>query len=275
VLSYDLRIDLAAAAAVLALVVYALAARIVRVHAGLTLAAAAIFALAPLAPDALGDGSWLPQRLPIMAALMVLAGLRPATASRLWLPVALALPVLARTLWIASVWMNRQGDMTALLETLRAIPPGSEVITLQQEPRDWRTAPAGRFMIGSPNGVRATGRHLGALAVIEARAFVPTLFSVPGQNVLEVAPGWRDIAVEASSIPYPRQLGASVRGDPYLTAWRARFDYVLVLNADLPAASDFPAEALADLEPVADHGFARLYRIPEPVSESVAPQSTE
>jgi hypothetical protein len=116
-------------------------------------------------------------------------------------------------------------------------------------------------MIGSPNGIRATGRHLGALAVIEARAFVPTLFSVPGQHPLEVKPPWRDLAVTASSIPYPRQLGTEVSGDPYLRDWRAHFTYVLVLNADLPARSDFDASVRAHLKPVAGHGFARMYRV--------------
>ena len=267
ILSYDLIVDLVAAAPVLALIAFALGSRLARAHFGLTLAAACLFALSPFAPDAIGDGSWLPQRLPIMAALLFLAGLRPgAQVAPTWLPIAITLPTLARTFWIASVWIARQGDVDALVDTLRGIAPGSAVITLQQEPADWRTAPTGRFMIGAPNGVRATGRHLGALAVIERHAFSPTLFSVRGQHALVIAPKWRDIAVEASSIPYPRQLGTRLPGDPYLALWRTRFDYVLLLNADLPAASHFAPEALADLEPVAAQGFARLYRVIEPAS---------
>ena len=273
VLSYDLAVDLPAAAAVAALIAYALIAGLARPHAGLTLAAAALFLISPAAPDAIGDGSWMPQRLPIMAALLFLAGLRPGGEAKNWVPLALATPVLARTLWIGFVWMNRQGDISALTEALAAIPEGAAVITLQQEPRDWRSAPAGRFMIGSPNGVRAVGRHLGALAVFQRRAFVPTLFSVPGQHPLVVRPEWRAYAVTASSIPYPRQLGEEVVGDPYLKDWRARFAYVLLLNADIEAKSDFAPEELADLVPVTDRGFARLYRADPPVSE--APDTSE
>lgn len=265
ILSYNLTGDLVTTVPIVAIIVYALVARRAKLHAGLTLAAGALFALSPLAPDAIGDGSWLPQRFPIMAALMFLAGLRPRASSerRLFL-AAVALPVLGRALWIGWVWMARQSDVAGLLQAMRAMPPGASMITLQQETPDWRAAPVGRFMIGSPNGVRATGRHLGALAVIEAQAFVPTLFSVPGQHALVVRPPWREIAVEASSIPYPRQLGTALSGDPYLKDWRIHFDYVLVLNADLPAASDFDPAARAGLEPIADRGFAKLYKVTKP-----------
>jgi hypothetical protein len=269
ILSYKLSVDLAAAAPVAAILGYMLATRRLRVHAGLTLIAALLFTMAPLAPDAIGDGSWLPQRLPIMAALLFLAGLRPgarAEPRRAWLPVALALPIVLRTLWIASVWTGRQTEIAALEGALRDISPGAGVITLQQEALDWRAAPTGRFMIGSPNGVRATGRHLGALAVIERRAFVPTLFSVPGQHPLDVAPARLDLSVPASSIPYPRQLGTSSHGDPYLKDWRTHFEYVLLLNADLPARSDFDPSAQAALALAADTGFARLYRVIPPAS---------
>ncbi len=265
VLSYNLVGDILTSLPIAALVLCTLIGRRLRVHAGLALVAGVLFVLSPVAPDAFGDGSWLPQRFPIMAALLFLAALRPQNSadvfSRKWLPIALPLLALSRTLWITWVWMSRQGDIAALDETMNSIAPGSSVVTLQQETRDWRLAPTGRYMIGSPNGVRATGRHLGGLVVIDRHAFIPTLFSVPGQHALEIAPGWRRKAVIASSIPYPRQLGATVSGDPYLKTWRANFDYVLVLNADLASISSFDRVALTHLEAVADHGFARLYKV--------------
>ena len=265
ILSYNLTADLITTLPVVALIVYALVARLAKLHAGLALAAGALFALSPLAPDAIGDGSWLPQRFPIMAALMLLAALQPRAEPRgrlVW--AALAPPVLGRALWIGWIWLARQNDVAGLMEAMRAMPPGASLITLQQEAADWRAAPVGRFMIGSPNGVRATGRHLGALATIEAQAFVPTLFSVPGQHALVVRPPWRERAVTASSIPYPSQLGTKLAGDPYLKDWRLHFDYVLVLNADLAASSDFEPTVRAGLEPIADRGFAKLYRVVKP-----------
>jgi hypothetical protein len=47
---------------------------------------------------------------------------------------------------------------------------------------------------------------------------------------------------------------------PYMADWKNRFDYVLVMNADMEAhESRMPQMDILHL--VADEGFARLYRI--------------
>jgi hypothetical protein len=47
----------------------------------------------------------------------------------------------------------------------------------------------------------------------------------------------------------------------YVEDWRDRFDYLLLINADIPSEStQLPLPA--DLELLADEGFARLYHIP-------------
>ena len=265
VLSYNLAADVLTSLPAAALLVYALVKGYVRVHAGLALAAAGLFVLSPFAPDAFGDGSWLPQRFPIMSGLLFLAALGPSGTgdelSRGWPLKALALLTMSRTAWIAWVWLARQSDVASFDDAIRLIAPGSSVITLQQEFADWRQAPVGRFMIGSPNGVRATRRHLGGLIVVDRHAFIPTLFAVPGQHCLVVSEAWRNKAVNASSIPYPRQLGTFLPSDPYLETWRENFDYVLLLNADLPSPSSFDPAVLLHLSLIADQGFARLYRV--------------
>ncbi len=54
--------------------------------------------------------------------------------------------------------------------------------------------------------------------------------------------------------------GWSDESAPYHKLWRERFDYVLLLNAD--TADKYGSVPLPpELEPVADEGFARLYRI--------------
>ena len=259
-LSYDLAADLAAALPVVALIGVALARGWLRLHAGLTMAAAALWVVSPVLPDAYGDGSWLAHRFPIQAALLLGAALSPGAAPREKLGFALGGVVAARALWIASVWTARQSDVVDLAAALETVPSGAGVITLQQEPADWRGAPIGRFMIGSPNGIRATRRHMAGFVVATRQAFTPTLFAVPGQHPLSLKPGWRLPAVSASAVPYPRQLGEPSVSDPYLEVWRS-FDYVLVLNADLPAASPFSAQASAGMESVADRGFAHLFRV--------------
>jgi hypothetical protein len=257
VLSYDLAADLMAALPVAALIALALGRGWLRLHAGLELAAAALWIVSPVLPDAYGDGSWLAHRFPLQAALLFGAALRPGVEARarVKLAYALGLVVAGRAVWMASVWMSRQSDVADLAAALESVAPGASVITLQQEPRDWRQAPTGRFMIGSPNGMRATRRHMAGFVV------------VPGQHPLGLAPGWRLPAVTASAIPYPRQLGEISSSDPYLEDWRG-FDYVLVLNADLSSASTFSPQVLAGLESIADRGFAHLYRVKAPALSS-------
>jgi hypothetical protein len=269
VLSYDLAADLMAALPVAALIALALGRGWLRLHAGLELAAAALWIVSPVLPDAYGDGSWLAHRFPLQAALLFGAALRPGVEARarVKLAYALGLVVAGRAVWMASVWMSQQSDVADLAAALESVAPGASVITLQQEPRDWRQAPTGRFMIGSPNGMRATRRHMAGFVVVTRQAFVPTLFAVPGQHPLGLAPGWRLPAVTASAIPYPRQLGEISSSDPYLEDWRG-FDYVLVLNADLSSASTFSPQVLAGLESIADRGFAHLYRVKAPALSS-------
>ena len=193
VLSYDLSADLLTFLPVAGLILFALIYGYVKAHAGLALVSGSLWLLSPLSPDAFGEGTWLAQRFPIMAALLFLAAVTPtaevSTAPRAWPLAALTLLVVARTLWISWVWMSRQSDIASLQQAIRTIEAGSSLMTLQQEASDWRQAPVGRFMIAN---LPATGRHLGGLAVIWRSAFVPTLFSMPGQHPLEIKPAWRE-----------------------------------------------------------------------------------
>ena len=96
-------------------------------------------------------------------------------------------------------------------------------------------------------------------------AFVPTLFTAPGKQPLRVLPPWAEISVlegVPAPIHYLRTFVPSIRESfmfGYITHWRERFDYVLVLNAQAPDADD--EASVPGLELLADHGFARVYRI--------------
>ncbi len=56
----------------------------------------------------------------------------------------------------------------------------------------------------------------------------------------------------------------------HLAHWRERFDYVLVLNADMPDGAG-PARPVPGLELVADEGFAQLLRIQKQDGPPAAP----
>jgi hypothetical protein len=173
-----------------------------KVHAGLLIVGGTLLVLAPFAPASVGDASWLERRLPLMAAFMLVAAVAPTFASaaaRFALGAVLLGTTVLRVAWIADVWTGRQSDLTQLLAATRDIEPGAAVLTVQQE-ADWRAAPPGTFIMGSPFVPRLAARHFGSLLVVENHACVPSLFAIPGQHVLKVLPPWRE-----RSLPFQRE----------------------------------------------------------------------
>jgi hypothetical protein len=121
-------------------------------------------------------------------------------------------------------------------------------------------APAGRYLFNLGD---ATFSHYPLLAVPLRQAFVPTIFALRGKQPIQIRPAWA-----ACSAPNGGRL-ASVDAlgrrpapkDPaYLNRWRSCFDFILVLNADLPDAGG-PFVPPPGVSLVADRGFAQLWRI--------------
>ena len=234
-----------------------------RVHAGLLYASVALALLALVMPAALANTAYVDIRLPLMAALLAAAALRPS--ARLGpVPSALLLTtlVLARTAWIGAVWEARQSDMRSLALALATVPPGARIIPAEH---CCAPGPVGRrLLVTTP-----TYLHDPALAVPWRQAFVPTLFAAPGKQPLRVRPPWDGLAVAEGRIA---PVGLLKNYTPslsnrfffgYLEHWREQFDYVLVVNADTP--NEGPDEAnIPELALVSDAGFARLYRILRP-----------
>lgn len=109
--------------------------------------------------------------------------------------------------------------------------------------------------------------HYPTLAVPWRQAFVPTLFAMRGKQPVRVLPPWDALMVnDALSLSIGALVAedtADYRWNPathLLADWRERFDYALVLNADMPDGAG-PVRPVPGLELVADEGFARLYRI--------------
>jgi hypothetical protein len=91
---------------------------------------------------------------------------------------------------------------------------------------------------------------------------VPTLFTVEGQHPIRVRPAYRALSTPAGLAAPVEALRRPERYTgpfPYLPRWR-EFDYILVVDADV-ANAEGPLPAFPEIEPVADEGFARLYRI--------------
>ena len=259
-ITYDYRADgvflLLAGGAVIG----ALLSRGARVHGGMILAAIALSLGALAGPLGVGDASWIQQRFAVMAALLLFAAIEPGAGRPAWRRAVIALVLvaaLARVAWIGLVWHDRNRDADDLLAVARSMPRGASVLVVQQETPEAEQHIVGRYLQGGIGDPERSQRHLPALLVPAARVFVPTLFTIPGQQPLAVRDAWRDRSVETSAVPYPRVLGTADPRDPYVAHPRA-FDYLLLIGADEPSPAPLDSRGLA---PVARRGFAALYRV--------------
>lgn len=244
----------------------------IEVHAGLFLAGLAFAVLALLMPFHIGDGFYLQLRLPLIATFVLLVSLLPDFArARRGVVMALALFLalgLARTAIVGAAWWNAQSDVREVREALRSVPAGASVLPGRHEVTEDRmaAAPFGRYY-----AAHSMVGHLPELGVSQQHAFVANLFAIPGQQPLRIRGKWREMTEIHSGDPVrPSELAAGnfPPTRSYLNNWR-RFDYLLVINADLPDkdGGEFPAK---DFALVSDQGFAVLYRIRHPAEAAVA-----
>ena len=268
VATYDLVADAAFALPFVGAVVAAGLMRRLRLHAGLIAVGLGLALLSLVMPERFGDATWINRRVPLMAALTIAAGLRIELGGSRVRSAALVALLLAagagKTLWIDRVWTARERDARAVARAISNVPAGAAVFTVDTYPARPAGEPAGRFVVGRPGSPASSMHHLTDLAVMERHAFIPTLFSVPGQQPLRVLPPWRAISTPTSPIPDVRVLerltDRDLAQDPYLEDWPERFDYVVWLGADMEDR-DGPVVLPPTLELVADEGYARLYRV--------------
>ncbi|MGV8073617.1 MAG: hypothetical protein AB2L11_03505 [Syntrophobacteraceae bacterium] len=267
-MTYQSQIDIALTASVVGILLWSALSGNIRIHFGLGISACILFLFALIAPSSIGDACWLQRRFPLMAILTLMAAVKPDPGLKRHGELLLAAILLAtlciRASWIANIWIERQSDLHSLYAATKNIPAGSAIMPIQQLPADWREAPLGRSMVGGPGRIRSVERHFPALLVIKNQVFIPTLFSIPGQQPLVVLPPWNEISVYQSGIPSPGDFLSPtekrIKSDPYLLQWRSRFDYVLVINADLQTVVK-PFVVPEGLRLEVDTGYAKLFRV--------------
>ena len=244
----------------------AMRTRRLRLHAGLVVTTIGLLILACVSPRHLLATGWISWRFPIMAALaaMVIICPLPRLPRReaLLLVIVLTAVVLGRTAWIGVNWWHGQADVADIRTVLAAVPQGSAILPVTHKPKDMSGGIDQRHYAWNED----TFRHLPTLAVPYAHAFVPTVFTATGKQPLTVLPAWRDIAVPEGNLfsvgllNCPAELQAFSSVAPYLGNWRRRFDFVLVVNADMP--DQYGGDTVpAGLRLVADTRFAKLYAI--------------
>jgi hypothetical protein len=253
---YDRRATMLSAAVVLAVVV--LVWRRCARASGAALAWAALGGLFLVAPFSIGGGTFVDTRLPLMAALLLFAGLSPRLSPRAGMAVAAALSLLAvgRVAEVAAAWQGRAQDLAELRGSLAQVQAGAKILSARPAYDPAYAARNGRAL---PN-VSLMDDHLAALGVIERRAFWPLLFADPGQQPVVVRPPYdRMSQTLGSSAPWEALFAArpsplALAEYPYLQDWRARFDFVLL-------AGPPQARAPAGLTLVRAGEAISLYRI--------------
>jgi len=234
-----------------------------RFHAGLLIITIVLTIGSLLMPQLFFGAAGVDTRLPCMVALCLGVAVLPDFGfSRRGAAVATALAMLVvagRTAWIGHVWLARQSDFASLERVLKHIPAGASVLPMEHLPAaaQIRQAPIGRFL----GGINPLFWHEPTLAIMDRHAFVPNLFTAAGEQPIRVLPPWNDISAAAGPIEPVNQLGnPDLLTAPYLGRWHECFDYILVVNADMPNAKG-PLPQSPAIVPVADEGFARLYKI--------------
>jgi hypothetical protein len=162
-----------------------------------------------------------------------------------------------RTGWITSIWLDRQADVRAVYRAVQSVPPGSAVLPLENtdELVGLSDYPLGRYF---HNG-HPTYWSYPVLAIMWRQAFVPNLFWAAGKQPLRVLPPWNEISFPEDGLWSAQTLIDPGQTPAHFRQWRQRYDYVLLVNADVGRTAAL--SALPELQLETDQGFARLYRV--------------
>ena len=261
--AYSLPLDAVTVLVLIAIVAAAAWRRRLEVHAGLLLAGVAFVLVSLVMPTQIGDAYWLEFRAPTMAAFILLAAVLPnfsGVRARAGLTAVLLAVLVVRTGLVAAAWVSAQSDIRSVRSALEAVPPGSALLPLRRYASDAerRAAPLGRYF-----GDVAAFAGYGEMAVSQRRAFVPMLFAITGQQPIVVLGRFAPLSQPWGGQPATVEDLYEAQHPPlhrYLDHWRNDFDYILLLDA----TAGGPHRALpspADVDMVADRGFAVLYRI--------------
>jgi hypothetical protein len=259
--TYSWKLDVALAAAMAAPAVAALLMARLAAHAGLTLVGLGLLAAGFAAPAALAGTWWIDSRFPVMGALVLAAAVRPeplaSHRAALSLAALLISVVTVRTALVATHWRAAEADIAAVRRAVASVEPGAAILPLDHGAPGVQPTrfPAGRyFHLGQP-----AHWYYPLLAVKWQRAFVPILYWAPGKQPIRVLPPWSEISFPESGLSASIRLVEPDVESAYFRDWRRRFDYVLLLNADVGRGMDITT--LPEISLVRDEGFARLYRI--------------
>jgi hypothetical protein len=254
--AYARFLDLALAAALVAVLAWAAFLRELRVHpAGwilLGLGAAAYLAI----PNVTLTAYLVDQRLPIAIVLIALAFINlqaPRRAAEAGIVLALCFILTVRIVEVGVNWHTLARQEAQVRASTQLIAErGARVLIAQSD--DTSDDEARDFALS----------HAGCLAIIERSAFVADAFVFAGKQIMAVRPAYRRIA-ETTDTELPSiedltdadAVEALVGDPPYWQEWQDKFDYLYVMYA----ADDFTNPAPDALTLLYAGDRFRLYKI--------------
>jgi hypothetical protein len=209
----------------------------------------ALLCLAQLAmPNRLFGGTGVDHRMPLVLALVligasdvVLRGLRRQTI----MATLLTALFLARVGAIAATWIDYDRIYAPIVAAFAALPPGA------------------RLAVASPPASVHVSRnsppmiHIASLAVVATDAFVPTLFTLPGQQPLALREPYATLARSASPEDFWTVLTGGASGsDRRASNSMAQYDFVFATADPAVGPGADPRFALR-----ASFAAARLYAV--------------
>jgi hypothetical protein len=243
-------LDVVTACAVLAVPLTALILGRGRLAPPVALAMSVLLAGYLMAPYAWKGTQQIDTRFAIMLGFLLFAGFVPLRWPR-WCGIAAAAVLsgllLFRTSVVATAWTQHRDDLADIRAALAPVHPGQAVFVAMARPDDpaayQRAGPWSRRLSG---GI-VTPTHLGALTLIEHRAWWPFAFDNPEQQPIRTLDPYRGMALRIGDLPDQDGLA---RAD------LCGFDVVLLLQADGTRLLPDPR-----LLPLAGQGFARSYAV--------------
>jgi hypothetical protein len=246
--NYNWPLDVATACCAIALPVLGVLLRWGRVPGPAAIAIVLLLVVFLAAPFGWKGTFLLDTRFAIMLGFMLFAGFVPAnvpTPIRRTVTAALILLFAARLTLLTAAWFQHRTDLADLRTALAPIRPGQAIYVAEAGLDEAKTYWHANHRLLS-NGIR-TDEHLGALILIEHRAYWPFQFDNTSQQPIETREPYRTLANKIGSLPNRTTTAA---------ADLCGFDDVLLTAAD--AVPDLPPGRFHLL---ARSGYAALYAI--------------
>lgn len=270
-------LDLFTGAAVVGFLALCFLTRRARISQAAALSVIVLLIVYAALPSTLRNVGFIDSRLPVMIGFLLFAGWMPAgLRPRLEIGAAVffALLLIVRMGLITDVWLRSQRDVAEVRQVIAPVEPGSRVlevdVTSSDNPAYYHSMPLSRTI----EHFSYTYWHLGALLLIEHKAFWPLLFTDTQQPV-RVKDPYRKISMPGALVPNYLDLKDKTipqqefQQAPYLKNWRDKFDYVLLLNAG--AATNLNGYMPDHLQLLNHNDMAALFRIKKPQLAGATP----